>query len=143
MQKIQEIFKIKGIVSGTESDWEQLIVNYGGNPLYLKIIATTVLDLFNGKISDFIGQGTVVFGDVRNLMSKQFNRLSELEKSLLYWLAINREPINLTELKEDILSPISPYNLLEVLESLYRRSLIEKMPVETRRVASLHSRYNL
>ncbi|MGM3305413.1 eIF2A-related protein [Anabaena sp. WFMT] len=122
----QKIFGAKGIVGYSNSDWENLIISYGGNPLYLKIIATTILDLFNGSIADFIAQGTTVFGDVRNLVSQQFNRLSLLEKSILYWLAINRKPVELNELKADLLSPIGPSNLLEVLESLYRRSLIEK-----------------
>jgi hypothetical protein len=124
--EVQEIFRIKGVVGGKDSDWEKLIVNYAGNPLYLKIIATTILDLFHGNISDFLAQGTAVFGDVRNLLDQQFERLAEVEKSLIYWLAINREAVDLTELKEDILSPITPSNLLEVLESLCRRSLIEK-----------------
>ncbi|BAY30077.1 WD-40 repeat-containing protein [Nostoc carneum NIES-2107] len=122
----QKIFSAKGIVSYSHADWKQLIDSYGGNPFYLKIIATTILDLFNGSIDDFLAQGTTVFGDVRNLVSQQFNRLSILEKSLLYWLAINREPVELKELKADLLSPHSSHNLLEVLESLYRRSLIEK-----------------
>ena len=123
---IKNIFQTKGVSVNTDSDVCKLIINYGGNPLYLKIIATTALDLFNGKISEFVAQGISIYGDVRNLIKQQFNRLSDLEKSLLYWLAINREPIELMELKEDLLSPLSQYEIIEVLESLYRRSLIEK-----------------
>lgn len=122
----QKVFNTKGIFSNSNSDWEQLINSYGGNPFYLKIIATTILDLFNGNSAEFLGQNTTIFGDVKNLVSQQFNRLSSLEKSLLYWLAINREPVEIKELKADLLLSISLHNLLEVLESLNRRSLIEK-----------------
>ncbi len=44
----------------------------------------------------------------------------------MYWLAINREPVAISELREDVISLISSTKLLEALESLLRRSLIEK-----------------
>ena len=122
--EVRKVFAAKGITNGVDSDWERLTVNYGGNPLYLKFIATTVLDLFEGDISSFIVDGSKVFGDVRNLISQQFNRLSELEKSLLYWLAINQDAVDLKELQD--LSQNQSFHLLEILESLNRRSLIEK-----------------
>ena len=122
--EVRKVFAGKGITDGVDSDWERLTVNYGGNPLYLKFIATTVLDLFEGDISSFIVDGSKVFGDVRNLISKQFNRLSELEKSLLYWLAINQDAVDLKELRD--LSLNQYFHFLEILESLNRRSLIEK-----------------
>ncbi|BAY85315.1 WD-40 repeat-containing protein [Calothrix parasitica NIES-267] len=122
--EVRKVFAGKGIIDGVDSDWEWLTVNYGGNPLYLKFIASTVLDLFEGDISSFILQGSKVFGDVRNLIGQQFNRLSELEKSLLYWLAINQDAVGLQELQD--LSQNQSFHLLEILESLNRRSLIEK-----------------
>ncbi|MDY6897728.1 MAG: pentapeptide repeat-containing protein, partial [Cyanobacteriota bacterium] len=74
----------------------------------------------------FLTQGTSVFGDIRDLLSQQFNRLSILEKEVMFWLAINREPVSIAELKFDIVSPVSPPKLLEAIESLLRRCLIEK-----------------
>ncbi len=47
--------------------------------------------------------------------------------NIMYWLAVNREPVSLTELQNDILSLILPQQLLEALESLLRRSLVEKI----------------
>ncbi|RCJ40305.1 hypothetical protein A6769_02760 [Nostoc punctiforme NIES-2108] len=126
ISEIQEIFRGKGVIGGIDADWEKLIINYAGNPLYFKIIATTVLDLFNGNISEFISQDPGVFGNIRLLMEQQFQRLTELEQSLIYWLAINREPVGITELKDDILDSSTTSKLLETIESLLRRSLIEK-----------------
>ncbi len=122
--EVKEIFKAKGITDAIDLNWEQLTINYGANPLYLKIIATTVLDLFDGNIYNFIAQGSTVFGDVRNLIKQQFNRLSELEKSLLYRLAIHQGAVDLKELQDFSQNQYS--NLLEILESLNRRSLIEQ-----------------
>jgi WD40 repeat protein len=122
----QEIFRGKGHFSGSENDWQVLIHSYAGNPLALKIVATTIRDLFDSNISNFIAQGTVVFGDIQNLLEQQFCQLSRLETEIMYWLAINREPVAIAELKIDLISPILPAQILEVLESLERKSLIEK-----------------
>lgn len=121
----QKILQAEG-TSGSETEQQQILEHYAGNPLALKIAATTIQDLFGGSINEFITQGTSVFGDIRDLLDQQFSRLSELGKSVIYWLAINRESISLAELREDIVLPIAPQKLLEALESLGRRSLIEK-----------------
>lgn len=44
----------------------------------------------------------------------------------MYWLAINREPINFSEIQADLLSLVTSSQLLEALSALERRSLIEK-----------------
>lgn len=44
----------------------------------------------------------------------------------MYWLAIDREPVSLQELKEDVVAVVQPPELAEALESLRRRCLIEK-----------------
>jgi WD40 repeat protein len=121
----QEIFKLKRL-SGTEDEWQAVIERYCGNPLALKVVATNIQELFDGDISEFLQQDTAVFGDIRDLLDKQFERLSELEKDIIYWLAINRESVTLSELREDIVSPVPQQNLLSALGSLVRRSLVEK-----------------
>ncbi|MHC5738317.1 WD40 repeat domain-containing protein [Nostoc sp.] len=121
----QEILKLKGL-SAAEDEWKVMIERYAGNPLALKIVATTIQDIFDGNMTDFLQQETAVFGDIRDILEQQFERLSDLEKDIMYWLAINRESITLAELREDIVSPVPPAKLLEAVESLGRRSLIEK-----------------
>jgi hypothetical protein len=48
----------------------------------------------------------------------------------MYWLAINRKPVLPTELLNDILPPVFQAELLEGLESLQWRSLIEKSAIQ-------------
>lgn len=125
----QAILKAKGLLA-FGNDLQLLVDRYVGNPLALKIVATTLQDVFNGRISEFLSQESAIFGDIHNLLEQQFNRLSNLEKEVAYWLAINREPISLAELQADMVSSVPPLRLLETLESLNRRSLIEKsMPL--------------
>ncbi|ELS04803.1 WD40 repeat-containing protein [Xenococcus sp. PCC 7305] len=121
----QEIFRDKGLV-GSELAVKALRDRYSGNPLALKVVATTIQDLFAGNIAEFLRQDMAVFGDIRDVLEHQFQRLSALEQEIMYWLAIAREPISLEQIGADFVLPISPIKLLESLESLSRRSLIEK-----------------
>ncbi|MFW9259946.1 NB-ARC domain-containing protein [Nostoc sp. CALU 546] len=133
----QEILKLKGL-SAAQDEWKVMIERYAGNPLALKIVATTVQDIFNGNVTAFLQQDTSVFGDIRDILEQQFERLSDLEKDIMYWLAINRESITLSELRDDIISPVPQAKLLEALESLGRRSLIDKaVPTLTEKTGSL------
>jgi WD40 repeat protein len=113
---------------GPEEDQKKLVERYRGNPLALKIVSTSIRDLFDGNITDFLREGSIVFNGIRSLLQQQFGRLSNIEAKVMYWLAINREPMLLHELQEDIIPPVSMPKLLEALESLGRRSLIEKGP---------------
>jgi WD40 repeat protein len=111
---------------GTEDEQKKLIEHYRGNPLALKIVSTSIRELFDGSIADFFREGSIVFNGIRSLLMQQFDRLSNLEKKIMYWLAINREPVHISELKDDIIPPVSKPKLLEAMESLVSRSLIEK-----------------
>lgn len=104
---------------GTEAEQEQLIELCGGNPLALKIVTATLLDLFSGEIG--LSTETVLVGGIRELLDEHFARLSPLEQSVLFWLAIVREPITLRELQTLL---VIPRPLLEAVESLRRRSLL-------------------
>ena len=115
----------KGI-TGTDSDRARLIEAYAGNPLALKIVAQTIVDLFDGEIAPFLAQGETIFGGIRTLLAEQFARLSALEQSVLVWLAIMREPSSLDDLLAVMVVPVPRAHLLEAIESLHRRSLVER-----------------
>jgi len=119
-----EIFRDKGLQE--EKLWGELIELYRGNPLTLKIASTTIQELFGGRVSEFLKQSTLVFGDIRDLLQRQFDRLSEIERAIVYWLAIEQQPLSLSQLRDKISIPFSQPELIEALESLGRRSLIER-----------------
>ncbi len=122
----QEIFQNKDSVFGSIADWEKLIQHYAGNPLALNIASTTIQELFDGRISNFLNQNIVVFGDIHDLVKEHFNRLSDAKKQIIKWLATNNQPTSFFDLREKISPPISPHKLLEALESLQEQGLIER-----------------
>ncbi len=124
-EEAAKILKSKRLTD--ESKWANLIKVYRGNPLALKIVSTTIQELFCGSVTQFLKQRpTLVLRDMRDLIESEFERLSDLEKQIANWLAILGHPIFLTDLKNNIWIPVSELKLFEALESLGRRSLIEK-----------------
>ena len=119
-----KIFQSEGI-DETQAEWQTLHHYYGGNPLMLKIVATTIHFLFSSKIDIFLAHGVTVFGDIYDLLDQQFQRLSDLEKTVIYSLAIHRKPIFMPELLNKIIPAITSQELLGILERLKLRSLIE------------------
>ncbi len=123
--EVKAILRSKGIFKVTDAECLQLIQSYGGNPQALKIVATSIQDLFAGNISEFLAQNITVFGDIQELLDQQFNRLSLLEKEIMYCLAINQKPVKLKQFSQNIISSEKLPQLLGAVESLRRRSLLE------------------
>ncbi|NJL11023.1 MAG: hypothetical protein HC908_15025, partial [Calothrix sp. SM1_7_51] len=124
----ETILRAKGLTfQGEQPQVRQLIERYQGNPLALEIVAYPIRELFDSNIAAFLAQDTLLFKDIRSLLTSQFNRLSSLEVQVMYWLAINREPVTAAQLQTDLLPSIYEVELRDALFSLDRRSLIEKI----------------
>ncbi len=113
-------------VIGSPEEQAQLRDIYAGNPLALNIVAETIVDLFGGEISPFLSGGTIIFGSITGLLEEQWGRLSPLEQMVLCWLATLREPGSIAELLAVLVSPLSHGQVLEAVDGLRRRSLIER-----------------
>ena len=113
-------------ISGTEAQKQQLSEHYSNNPLALKIVITSIKDLFDGDLTEFLQHNTATFNGIRRLLNQHFERLSELEKKIMVWLAVNQDWTNVKKLETDILPAVSKVNLLESLEALIWRSLVNK-----------------
>lgn len=113
-------------LTGRSAQVGELCDRYSGSPLAIQIIAATIRDLFDGDIGRFLDQDALLFSGLRRLLDQQFERLSPLEQAVMFWLAINRDWSTLEELKADLLLPVSQHQILEAVESLHWRSLIEK-----------------
>ena len=111
---------------GTEAEWSNLIAFYSGNPLALEVAAKHIIRRFNGKLAEFLNHNLMVFAKMRDLLNWHFSRLTPAEKTVMYWLALNREATSIAELSKDLLSATDRKNLPETLDSLERQIPIEK-----------------
>src|SRR6266571_6590604 len=124
-QAAQDLLIDKGL-SGTPAAWQRLVASYAGNPLALKIVAQAVSDLFSGDLDRFLQEGELLFNGIRPVLHQQMGRLSPLEHLLLTWLAVLREWTPLDTLVQVLHPRVQRAQMLEALEALSRRSLLER-----------------
>lgn len=120
-QDAWQILQEKGLKG--EAYWEDMIQQYRGNPLQLKLVATTIQDVFNKDVAEFIKWKTTVVS--RENLDSQFQRLSPIEKEVMYSLAKSDKPLSFQQLREQV-EKIGASDLIAALESLGGRSLLEK-----------------
>lgn len=115
-------------LTASNQEWQTFVRQYSGNPLALKIAATSIQAIYAGDVNAFLQQGIAIFGGIGDLLDQQFQRLTSAEKQILYQLSVNRHGTPLKELKSQIVPSISNRTLYEALESLVGRSLIKSSP---------------
>ncbi|MFM6110353.1 MAG: NB-ARC domain-containing protein, partial [Dolichospermum sp.] len=139
MEAVKKIFNQIGEFTATDEDWEKLIEVYGGNPLFLELSAGFIKDKYKGDIAAFLDQEQHLLATSMedDLLNWHFQRLNPAEKEIIYWLAINREPVSASELLEDVLST-SKLQLENNIQSLKR-----KIPLEIIVESSTEYKYTL
>jgi WD40 repeat protein/transcriptional regulator with XRE-family HTH domain len=113
-------------IIGSPEEQARLGEIYAGNPLALHIVAETITDLFGGAIDQFLSGGTIIFGGITRLLDEQWARLSPLEQTVLCWLATLREQVTIADLLAVLVAPLAHAQVLEAVDGLHRRSLIER-----------------
>jgi WD40 repeat protein/transcriptional regulator with XRE-family HTH domain len=118
---------------GTGEEWAELTSVFGGNGLALKMVGETIRELFGGDVGGFLQEHaagvTSVFGGIRRLLAEQIERSSAAEQRVLRVLAVEREPMRLSTLLQDVGAVLGRGVALNALEGLRRRSLVERAEV--------------
>ena len=65
------ILALKGLFI-SDAEARQLVDCYSGNPLALKIAATSIRDLYGGNVNHFLASGITLFNGISNLLSQQW-----------------------------------------------------------------------
>jgi transcriptional regulator with XRE-family HTH domain len=117
-------------LTGTELDWADFVARCGGNALVLKMTGETVRLIFGSEIGGFllaVGSNGAIHGGVRRLLASQLDqRLSEVEREVVQLLAVSREPLTPARIMAELAPRIGRPEVIEALQALRRRSLIER-----------------
>ncbi len=134
-EEATEIFKEKGLID--QENWLELITIYQGHPRWLKIITSTIIELFNGSVSLFLAQQNDIYlGDLEPALESHLKCLSESEEQVIYWLATQDQPVNISEKPANI--KLSKSQFLQAIQLLIRYNLIEKVEGEGRSLFRLN-----
>ena len=111
-------------ISGTVTQQNALIESYSGNPLALKIVAKTITETSNRNIDYFLQQDRPLCSGINKLLAQCYKKLSRLEKKVCKQLVISPKPISISHLQTELLPSILFTEIIVILESLLRRSLV-------------------
>ncbi|MEG4860688.1 NB-ARC domain-containing protein [Microcoleus sp. K1-B6] len=129
-----EILREKGLLD--EEYWPELINLYQGNPLWLKLVAPTINNLFGGRVSQYLSYQPVFLSDeLTPILQQHYQRLSEIEKQAISQLSNEIEPVSFTEWMAKCQG--SQRELCKAIQSLARRGMIEKSICETETVFTI------
>lgn len=123
-----EIFRERGLKD--EESWSELISLYRGHPCWLKIVAATILELFNGSVARFLAEkdSNIFIGDLEPLLEAHLERLSDLEIKASEWLAGLGQAVDVARSPSS--ANLSKSQLWQAIQSLGRRGLVEKVQGE-------------
>ncbi|MEO1429948.1 MAG: NB-ARC domain-containing protein [Cyanobacteria bacterium J06633_8] len=129
LNDVKQIFNQRGSYLASTEDWCNLVEYYGGNPLALKMAANLISKYFRGNISQYLEDlmaSKFILSDFQHLLIEELKNLSALEKSVMQKLASYAGEVSLLQLNQDLRdSKVKPY-LLDILDSLNCRALIEQ-----------------
>jgi WD40 repeat protein/transcriptional regulator with XRE-family HTH domain len=127
IDEAQELLAPKQLV-GTSQEWAELTARFGGNGLALKVVGERIRELFGGDLGSFLQEAGAsgVFGGIRRLLAEQVERTSAPEQLLLRVLAVEREPVRLAALLAGLGPLLGRWAVLDAVEALRRRSLVER-----------------
>lgn len=130
-QSCQMMLEDSGLV-GISKSWDVLVTKYHGNPQYLKIVANTIRDIFNGNIGNFLDANILIFDRINGFLSDQLDSLTNIEAAVLMWIVIiskgydhQGESVTLDRLRQKFDLHMIDFELVKILDKLVRNYLLE------------------
>ncbi|MGB8691405.1 MAG: NB-ARC domain-containing protein [Microcoleus sp.] len=109
--------------------WSELSDLYGGNPVYLKDLATLIKNIFGGKVADFLKEDSlIVTKDIKSRLTELFKRLSPTEQEIILQLSKFDVPVSREDLRQSL--SLSSMDLMNGLRSLHQRYLLKRIEGE-------------
>jgi hypothetical protein len=119
----KELLDAEGLV--LNEHWIKTIEIYRGHPFWLKSVATIIRDILEGNAADFFQYNCLLLTEeIKYQIERQWTRISDLEKDIIIRLARENDCIPLSQLMQERI--ITPSELLNIVQSLRRRSLLEQ-----------------
>ena len=106
-----------------EQNLWRLCLNLQNNPQLLKI-ADNHLDIFSEDDIEQILQDLSLLEEISNLLEQELSYLSDLDKEIVYWLAISCSPLSLDKLSSYVALSQPKLRFLNSINCLTKRSLV-------------------
>lgn len=126
VRSVRSLFTTIGRFRADWDDWDKLTTYFAGNPLVLEAVAHEIIVVFNGNIREYLSSELAVPSSLTSRMARTFETLESDERLLLYWLALNRDPVDRSTLAGDLALRRTSSELVEILLRTRRKVRIEQ-----------------
>ncbi|WP_017294351.1 hypothetical protein [Geminocystis herdmanii] len=134
---LKDINFLKNMGLKDEDSWLNLLTLYEGNPFYLQNIIYCINNIFDGFVREFLAEKELIITkEIEIKLQLLFNRLSPKEQEIVLVFCNSEKLLSREELKTSL--DLSSTNLINALESLQNRYLLEKI-IEQKIVFKLSS----
>lgn len=118
----QTLLQRQGVLPASPDQAEAFWQCYGGNPLFLRSVATTLRTVYQGQLLPLLTQPQPAIPDsIRHAITTLLERLTPEEETLLYWVALAQTAVALTDLQAAMPNRPEP----AVVQSLMDRCLCQ------------------
>lgn len=127
-QETEKFFRDRSC-SGTEVHWRQIVFKYWGHPLAFGYLAGRMSSLYRGNVAHFLNNlidHIDIPDELQNRIQRHLDRLSQGERQILQYFLSRNTPALLNELSRVSDLSFSYPDLLEIIMSLRRRSLLDE-----------------
>ena len=126
----RDIFAKDFLLQASEETWTKFVDCYSGNPYALRLASSMIRDIYHGDVSAFLDSKETYFENIDDLLDEHFQWLTQTEKSILFWLALQREPLSLVDLRHLLLVPeeMGLETLSQAMHILLSKGLVETLP---------------
>jgi WD40 repeat protein len=124
-ESTRAIFMARGDFRAEAGDWDRLATLYGGHPYALQLASHMVATAHGGDVGEFLATDPSFIDGLEELFAWHVERLTPEEREVVYWLAISRQPMPLSELKDDLLSEAMRLRAAVVVDSLQQKISLE------------------
>ena len=109
-----------------QDSWLKLIQLYEGNFNYLKDIVSLIQDVYDGEITEFLAESSLIFTqNMQSYFNDLFKRLSPMEQQIILELSKFEQPISREKLNQNL--ALSSVDFVNGLQSLQQRYLVTKI----------------
>jgi hypothetical protein len=109
-----------------EENFDTLIKQYQGHPLWLETTAIIIRELFAGNVKDFLAcQSLFLSNEIIFQLRKIWQRLTEIEQEIIKYLSQQNNGVTLMQIFQEISANYSSEIKINAIQSLKRRCLLD------------------
>ncbi len=124
-EAVKQIVAFHRLTWKSEENLEKFSEHHGGSPYAITLASSTVLSDYGGVIDKYVESAGKLPSKLIKLLDTQIIRLSDLQKTILYLLAVERVPVSLQVILDSLMHSYFEDEIKDALSQLRHRSLLE------------------